>query len=556
MITKFCNILLLIALSISAVTITSCKKLIDVEAKDVLESKNMYRNVYDADAAIIGLYGKFLTLAESYVVLNELRADLLTTTNNANDNLKQLDQHDVKDGNAYANPKPYYDVILNCNDMLYNFNQMLAQKTLNQTEYNMRYADVASIRSWVYLQLGIHFGNIPYITNHIPNVSSLDALMQSNEAKPIPFNALLDSLIQQQETLAFMDPYSDDAGLITTIDGYSTRKFFINKKVMLGELYLWRGQGQDYHNAATALKSVMETGGTGDFFTYRITGASKGDHNDLAVGYVRYFEMDENSLINSNSQGWRSIFARSEDRLFGYEWIWYLPYNTLFKPMNPFTKLFTTNFVLKPAQEAIDNWNAQEQKNDLPYDARGKKFSYTMVGNEPQVMKYAYNANTEKWFLYRAATLHLAFAEAANRDGHHAIANALVNQGIQPTLGNKITDEGAPYIFDARKSDNPQIAADWYSNSGIRGRANLYSVPITTDSTVAIEDMIINEAALELAFEGRRWSDLVRIALRRNNPAFLADKVYDKLRKQNNPNAAAVRAKLMNKENWYLPFKW
>jgi starch-binding outer membrane protein, SusD/RagB family len=48
---------------------------------------------------------------------------------------------------------------------------------------------------------------------------------------------------------------------------------------------------------------------------------------------------------------------------------------------------------------------------------------------------------------------------------------------------------------------------------------------------------------------------LVRIALRRNDASFLADKIYAKLKKENNPMADAVRAKLMNKENWYLPFK-
>ena len=56
--------------------------------------------------------------------------------------------------------------------------------------------------------------------------------------------------------------------------------------------------------------------------------------------------------------------------------------------------------------------------------------------------------------------------------------------------------------------------------------------------------------------KGQRWSDLMRIALRRNDPAFLADKVYAKLKKANNPNAEAVRSRLMNKQNWFLPFKW
>ena len=76
------------------------------------------------------------------------------------------------------------------------------------------------------------------------------------------------------------------------------------------------------------------------------------------------------------------------------------------------------------------------------------------------------------------------------------------------------------------------------------------------DSLISIENNIIEEAALELAFEGNRWGDLVRVALHRNDPAFLADKVYAKLNAEGNAQAASVRTKLMSKENWYLPFIW
>ena len=107
----------------------------------------------------------------------------------------------------------------------------------------------------------------------------------------------------------------------------------------------------------------------------------------------------------------------------------------------------------------------------------------------------------------------------------------------------------------------------WYRNVGVRGRANLQPVltnmydyhALTLDPTDALKDStenyLINEAALELAFEGQRWSDLLRIAIRRNDPSFLADKVYAKLQKAGNPNAEAVRAKLSG-GNWFLPFKW
>lgn len=553
-----CSVLLLAALS-------SCKKMLDVEPKDVLDEENMYRNVFDADAAVIGVYGKFIGLAEQYVVLNELRGDLATVTTNADVNLQQLETHRVQEGNPYASPKPFYEVILNCNDVMHNLDIMLSDKKLKVEEYNMRYSDIATLRCWLYLQLGIHFGKVPYVTNELADVASLEAV---SSMPRIEFSQLIDSLTRQMETLPYTQPYASSASLITTVDGYVTNKFFINKQVMAGQLYLWKG---DYRKAAVAFKNVMEAGGTGDLSTNRLNGSSKADNNDLAVSYVRYREWDENKLVDNNSQGWRSIFARSEDKLFGYEWIWYLPFNESFKPVDPFISLFSNrggSYLVKPSQYAIDKWNSQVQKNDFSYDARGKVFSWRMLNDQPVIMKYLYNYLDEKnfvpinlfekngkWFLYRAASLHLDYAEAANRDAHQSLAYALLNQGLT-TIPNKITNEGSPYNFDARKSDNPKITGDWCNNVGLRGRANLYSPAVTGDSTLFIEDQVVSEAGLELAYEGRRWSDLVRIALRRNDPAFLADKIYNKLVAENNPAAAEVRARLMKKENWYLPFKF
>ena len=545
----------------------SCSKILDVKPQDVVDPSNAFQTVYDADAAIMGLYGKFMNLAASYVMLNELRADLLTTTGSTNEDLRELNEHEVVAGNAYANPRPYYEVILNCNDIMANFNTMLATKKLKQEDYNERYSDVTALRCWVYLQLGIQFGTVPYVTDPLSTTTDVNniALMPK-----ISFQTLLTNLIATMESLPYLQPYAAATTVNTTVDGYATNKFFISKQVLMGQLYLWAGS---YHKAAIAYKAVMEAGGTGDYLTNRIAYSSKADNNDIAVGYIRYKEEDSASLVDNNAQGWRSIFARDPDKLFNSEWIWFLPFNTSFAPQDPFIDLFSNrggSYLLKPSQVAMNNWNSQSQKNNFTFDARGKIFTYRMLGGQPVIMKYLYDyldgttflptsllTKNGKWHLYRAAALHLEFAEAANQDNHHALAFALLNQGIT-TLPGQMTTEGVPYNFDARKSDNPKITADWYQNAGIRGRAYLYTStnPIVGDSTNPIEDRIINEAGLELAYEGKRWSDLVRIALRRNDPSFLANRVYNKLLAENNPKAAAVRTKLMTVANWYLPFKF
>ena len=69
-----------------------------------------------------------------------------------------------------------------------------------------------------------------------------------------------------------------------------------------------------------------------------------------------------------------------------------------------------------------------------------------------------------------------------------------------------------------------------------------YQIPL-------VEDMIINEMALEGSFEGYRFYDLMRVALRRGDPAYLAEPVS----RRNGEVNDAMRTLLLDTKNWYLP---
>jgi hypothetical protein len=75
-------------------------------------------------------------------------------------------------------------------------------------------------------------------------------------------------------------------------------------------------------------------------------------------------------------------------------------------------------------------------------------------------------------------------------------------------------------------------------------------LPALTDSVVYVEDLIQKELALETAFEGNRFHDLMRLAIRRNDESYLADKVAAK----HTSNKEAIRSKLMNRTNWYIGY--
>jgi hypothetical protein len=84
----------------------------------------------------------------------------------------------------------------------------------------------------------------------------------------------------------------------------------------------------------------------------------------------------------------------------------------------------------------------------------------------------------------------------------------------------------------------------------ISAQANL------ADSIKAVEMLILNEAALESAFEGSRWNDLMRIAIRNNDNSIVANAIARKFTLAgDNATATSIQAKLMDKANWYLPLE-
>ena len=61
----------------------------------------------------------------------------------------------------------------------------------------------------------------------------------------------------------------------------------------------------------------------------------------------------------------------------------------------------------------------------------------------------------------------------------------------------------------------------------------------------------MDERARELAFEGERFYDLMRVADRTDNPAYLADKIASKFE---GAEAERIRILLMNRQNWYVNY--
>lgn len=85
----------------------------------------------------------------------------------------------------------------------------------------------------------------------------------------------------------------------------------------------------------------------------------------------------------------------------------------------------------------------------------------------------------------------------------------------------------------------------------IRTRANLpaYDINFTATDTNSLVDLVLNERALELAMEGKRWFDLVRVG-KNGRPDVLINKIVASRLVTDRP---LTRARVADPRSWFLP---
>ncbi|HPR32600.1 MAG TPA: RagB/SusD family nutrient uptake outer membrane protein [Prolixibacteraceae bacterium] len=492
------------AIGLIAVFTLSCSDdFFDQQAGNRIHPDQHYQTMVDVE---LSLYGAIIPLQEvlpNLIMVDGLRSDLMDVTPNASLWLREINNHVFSADNPYLDISAFYRSIINLNEVLVNLPKVY-ENDPNFDDFYMKYVTggIMGMRAWVYLTLSRLQNEVVWIDGNLTELP--DNLGQTFVSK----EALIDSLIQQ------ITPYIHTDQLLAEMQ----IPYFVNTKAMLGELYL---EKNDYANAAAFLKLACESYGNG-------TTVLKVD---------RTF----------SRQSWMNIFISAENN--ATEVLAAMPYNLTERQANPLRMWLEGTYVVKPTAPIINLFNAQVGLKDYPGDeSRGIGITIdTLFGSttDMYIKKYSLDAGQEGFssdiIISRAANLHLMLAEALNRSGEHNLALVLLNSGIN---GEKTKPAGY---------------TTWSGNQGIRGRAYVkpHVLPegVTDDYVITewIEDRIIEERMLEMAYEGHRWFDLVRIAKRRGNPDFLAAKVAAKF--SDPAQANAIREKLKDPKNWYIPLE-
>ena len=563
-------------------SLSSCSDLLDQDSSHVsFTDKKHFNEAGDTIYGLTGVMQKLQALGDRTVLLGELRGDLVTVTDAADADLREIASFDVSDDNEYNSPKDYYAVINNCNFFISKADTTVKDNRGNSF-FLREYAAVKAVRAWTYLQLVINYGHVPFVTAPILSKEEADAQYPVKGIKEI-----CDYFISDLKPLA--DVERPDLKTVGTVD---SRFIYFPVNLLLGDLNLWAGH---YDEAALAYYRYIATAnGSNSYYPIMNHGVRWRNNNWTSTssygGYGSLFgneTWDENrdliTMIPGDSlpsQGnysqLRNVFNSTSAN----------SYHASVTPSKALTSLSAaqSNCIISSdrshdiyyAPTGLDN----NMSGDLRLQAVCNTYSYSENGNVSQmqsISKYI----TRNVHIYRRTMVYLRLAEALNLAGYphfayqilaRGVNNEVINQYVLPYCTSEaeqafvrrfdfpVTANSGYRVFDIDNMDSP------YNTIGIHSRGSgwacynqNYQMPDNAELTGEelkqwqmdkVDEMIMDENALECAFEGTRYYDLLRTALRKNDPSYLADKIT----KRNADGDSGVKTDLTQMQNLFL--KW
>lgn len=290
------NIIYIVLLAlVTSISFSSCEDMLtpDMDRNDEIDAV-----AADTLYSYWGILKSLQSVAERYVILGECRGDLVSGTEYVSDSIHAILDFQTSDvatadgACRYLKASDFYHVINSCNAYMAKCDTL--RRTGTDRSYMIKeYAQVASIRAWVYMQLLLTYQRVPLIDTPVLSTEDIDAVHSSGRF--VTIDDFADSpIVQKLEEVANVDypNYGEYKNLV-----HSTLCLF-PQHLVLGDIYLLRGKQGDkdsYRKAAQHYYSYLNSEWGGVIQTNNMFGLM--ERNSL----TDYFELGLTS-------GWPGMF--------------------------------------------------------------------------------------------------------------------------------------------------------------------------------------------------------------------------------------------------------
>ena len=629
---------------------SSCEDMLNVES-DRVEYEFDDWTLNDSVYSVLGILKSVQQVGDRQVLLNELRADLLSISEaKAVVDIQELSKSIFNvESNKYLDVKDYYSIINNCNIYLNRVDTTLEKN--NVRLMLPEYVAVKSVRAWTYLQLAINYSQVPYFTKPILTHSAAEDVMnQPMLSRNEIITNLIADILPYENPAAYPMPSWDVDGKILKF-GYGengteveTKQLFVPVRLLLGDLYLWRGAAGDYKKAAQWYYDFITGARTNDD-NLKYTDASLSSKYTASGGKSKHLAFGEKFAVkdfaNKISPYILTMIPYAKSALEGTV----SDLASVFLPQNEVgaSQVFASPAMVGLSERQIYRY-AEGEDLDRPtlveyshsYETKGdlRLLSTTCMQVTDDELKTEFRNLVTKFNLEdqgfggfyvpaigathiviaRPEHAYLRFAEAVmgmareGYDGAMELAMAVLKEGVKrdyvlyqnpvtedsvyiDNFGNEIVESTVISFSDSLSFDftdaafqnntgihshgsgdserNEYFALDdinvarYFGMTKVEGNVEIIDPAFElTDEhyKLYVSELILDEMALELAWEGTRFGDLMRVAMAIGDPDVLAKRVagraYKNTVSHRHPEFEYDRDvynRMKVETNWYLP---